>query len=146
MNTERNSHKAALISPPSEEGFDLLSEPDISKHKLQRRQIGPMYTASSIADLEESLDSILIKNLINMHHGSGCVVDLDSWCHMAALGKAILIARLRMLIKSQIVLPIRFFLLLPNKLLQGRMTARLRQSRRAGITPIGSAGFLFYID
>ncbi len=56
------------------------------KYRLQRRQIGPIYTALSIADLEESIDSAIIENLTHMRQTAGTIVDLDTWCHMFTLG------------------------------------------------------------
>lgn len=74
-----------MLSPVSEEGMDLLSEPDTNKYRLQRRRINPIYTVSSIADLEPNLDAILVKNLASMREKSGVPLDLDNWSHMAAL-------------------------------------------------------------
>jgi hypothetical protein len=75
-----------MLSAPAPEGLDLLSEPDMHKYRLQRR-IGPIYSASSIADIDVPLDSILMKNLAGMRQTAGNVVDLDMWCHRFALGK-----------------------------------------------------------
>jgi hypothetical protein len=56
----------------------------MDKYRIQRRLIHPIYTESSITDLEESLDTILVKNLASMRQQSGNVVDLDKWSHMFA--------------------------------------------------------------
>ena len=58
------------------------------KYRLQRRQIGPIYSVSSISELDEPLDIILTKSLASMRHTAGSVIDLDTWCHMFALGNA----------------------------------------------------------
>lgn len=65
--------------------MDLLSEPDVNKYRLQRRRINPIYTVSSVSDLEPSLDAILVRILASMRGRSRSTVDLDDWSHMAAL-------------------------------------------------------------
>jgi hypothetical protein len=75
-----------ILSPPTSEGLDLLSELDMHKYRLQRRQIGPIYAASSIAELDGPLDKILIKIMTSMRQAAGTAVDLDIWCHMLGLG------------------------------------------------------------
>jgi len=55
------------------------------KYRLQRRQIGPIYASSSIAELDGPLDKILIKIMISMRQVAGTTVDLDIWCHMLGL-------------------------------------------------------------
>lgn len=75
-----------MLSAPTPDGLDLLSELDINKYRLQRRQIGPIYSASSIAELDRPIDETLIKIMASMRQEAGSVVNLDIWCHMFGLG------------------------------------------------------------
>ncbi|KAK4205556.1 putative cytochrome P450 E-class, group I [Triangularia verruculosa] len=70
--------------------LDLLSEFDMKRYRLQRRLIGPVYTASNVRKFEGAVDGVLdaavkrLKSLSSEAGGTG-TVDLKEWMHIIAV-------------------------------------------------------------
>jgi hypothetical protein len=62
----------------------------MEKYRVQRRLIGPAYTADAMKDLEPNLDTILIKNIKLMRARAGQSVDVDIFFNMFASGESLL--------------------------------------------------------
>ncbi|KAH6669246.1 benzoate 4-monooxygenase cytochrome P450 [Halenospora varia] len=57
--------------------LDFLNEANMEKYRMQRRAIGPAYTADAVKDYEENLNEILKKDIQIMHDRAGQTTDLD---------------------------------------------------------------------
>ena len=68
--------------------LDLLSERNMDKYRIQRRFIGPIYSAASMKDHERAWDEIINHNVSIMKERAGISVSIDIWMNMFALGKA----------------------------------------------------------
>ena len=71
--------------PPDELSF--FADNDLEKVRIQRRAVGPAYTAEAMRDLEQNIDFIMEKNLKLMRERSGEAVNIDIFCNMFILGK-----------------------------------------------------------
>jgi hypothetical protein len=58
----------------------------MEKYRLQRRLVGPAYTADSMKDLEENMDQILANNVETMRKRAGQIVDVDLFFNKFASG------------------------------------------------------------
>ncbi|KAE9368510.1 cytochrome P450 [Stipitochalara longipes BDJ] len=58
---------------------------DLEKLRIQRRAVGPAYTAEAMKDLEHDIDFIMKKNIKLMRERSGESVDIDIFCNMFIL-------------------------------------------------------------
>lgn len=59
----------------------------MEKYRIQRRAIGPAYSAEAMKDLEANLDIVLGKNIKIMKSRAGETVDIDLFCNMFVLGE-----------------------------------------------------------
>ncbi|KAH8679978.1 cytochrome P450 [Tricladium varicosporioides] len=57
--------------------LDLLNETNMEKYRMQRRAIGPAYTADAVKDYEENINKILKKDIQIMCDRAGRTTDLD---------------------------------------------------------------------
>ncbi|KAK0744766.1 cytochrome P450 [Apiosordaria backusii] len=70
--------------------LDLLSEFDQKRYRLQRRLIGPVYTASNVKKFESAVDGVIaaavakLKAIGSQGGGTG-TVDLKEWMHIIAV-------------------------------------------------------------
>ena len=60
----------------------------MEKYRVQRRFIGPIYSAASMKDHEGALDEIIKHNMSIMKDRAGMPFSVDIWMNMLALGKA----------------------------------------------------------
>jgi hypothetical protein len=72
----------------TEEGLDLLGENNINKYRVQRRLIGPIYSANSMKDFEDLVHTILKKDIQKMHEMPKKVSDIDMLCSKLSLGES----------------------------------------------------------
>lgn len=68
------------------DGLDLLTEQNMEKYRIQRRLMGPAYTADFMKDVEDKIDDVLIKDITFMHERAGQEVDLDLFFNRFASG------------------------------------------------------------
>jgi len=66
--------------------LDFLSEQNMEKYRIQRRLVGPAYTAAYMKELEGSLDEVLEKNINIMHKRAGQSVDIDHYFNLFTSG------------------------------------------------------------
>ena len=59
----------------------------MEKYRLQRRNLGPAYTADAVKDYEAMLDGILEKNIQIMRERSGTIYDLDTFLNFFTSGQ-----------------------------------------------------------
>ncbi|KAK4176540.1 putative cytochrome P450 E-class, group I [Triangularia setosa] len=70
--------------------LDLLSEFDTKRYRLQRRLIGPVYTAANVKKFEGAADGVIaaavakLKDIGSQAGGAG-TVDLKEWMHIIAV-------------------------------------------------------------
>ena len=88
--------------------LNFFSDNDLGKIRIQRRAVGPAYTAEAMRDLEPSFDFIMEKNLKLMKERSGEAVDIDIFCNMFILGKPKLIFRYSLLTEVDCVTMITY--------------------------------------
>lgn len=62
----------------------------MEKYRIQRRAVGPAYTADAMKDYEVNIDSILKKDIAIMHQRAGKSIDVDLFMNCFASGKALL--------------------------------------------------------
>ncbi|KAG7123705.1 Cytochrome monooxygenase sdnT like protein [Verticillium longisporum] len=67
------------------DSLDLLSERDISRYRLQRRLIGPIYQTASLKRHEPAIDAVLEKIVTQIRGLDGAEVDLKEWMHIIAV-------------------------------------------------------------
>ncbi|KAJ4390378.1 hypothetical protein N0V85_007284 [Neurospora sp. IMI 360204] len=65
--------------------LDLLSERVLSRYRLQRRLIGPLYQLSSLKKFEPQIDSVLSSAITQLRSLKGEEVDLKEWMHIIAV-------------------------------------------------------------
>ncbi|KAK3897532.1 cytochrome P450 [Staphylotrichum tortipilum] len=65
--------------------LDLLSEFDVSRYRLQRRLIGPVYLASNIKKFEPAVEEVIQATVSELRSLSGAEVDLKQWMHILAV-------------------------------------------------------------
>lgn len=58
----------------------------MEKYRIQRRLVGPAYTAAYMKELEGSLDEVLEKNINIMHKRAGQSVDIDHYFNLFTSG------------------------------------------------------------
>jgi hypothetical protein len=67
--------------------LDFLPETNMEKYRIQRRAVGPAYTAEAMKDYEANIDSILLKDIDIMHQRAGKSADMDLFLNCFASGK-----------------------------------------------------------
>ncbi|KAK4654025.1 hypothetical protein QC762_400470 [Podospora pseudocomata] len=82
-----NQWKLGLVWPDT---LDLLSEFDGKRYRLQRRLIGPVYTASNVKRFEGAVDGVVAAAVARLKVIEGCgggagTVDLKEWMHIVAV-------------------------------------------------------------
>lgn len=82
-----NQWKLGLVWPDT---LDLLSEFDGKRYRLQRRLIGPVYTASNVKRFEGAVDGVVAAAVARLKVIEGCgggagTVDLKEWMHIIAV-------------------------------------------------------------
>ncbi|KAF4125512.1 Cytochrome P450 [Geosmithia morbida] len=65
--------------------LDLLSERDMSRYRLQRRLIGPVYRAENVARYRKAIDKVLDSAVTKIHSLQGAKVDLKEWMHIISV-------------------------------------------------------------
>ncbi|KAK3951370.1 cytochrome P450, partial [Pseudoneurospora amorphoporcata] len=65
--------------------LDLLSERSLSRYRLQRRLIGPIYQLSSLSKFEPQIDAVLDHAVAELRSLKGEEVDLKEWMHILAV-------------------------------------------------------------
>ncbi|KAK3348528.1 cytochrome P450 [Neurospora tetraspora] len=65
--------------------LDLLSERFMSRYRLQRRLIGPLYQTSSLRKFEPQIDAVLGQAIAQLRSLKGQEVDLKEWMHIIAV-------------------------------------------------------------
>lgn len=66
--------------------FSPMIEEDLNKYRLQRRLIGPAYTAGAIKQMETSMDDLIKSQIGIMTERAGMVVDIESLFHKFITG------------------------------------------------------------
>ncbi|KAK3400453.1 cytochrome P450 [Sordaria brevicollis] len=69
----------------TQDTLDLLSERDMSRYRLQRRLIGPVYQTSSLKKFEPAIDEVLDRAVAQLKSMKGEEVDLKMWMHIIAV-------------------------------------------------------------
>ncbi|KAM0271872.1 hypothetical protein ACHAQH_008957 [Verticillium albo-atrum] len=67
------------------DSLDLLSERDMTRYRLQRRLIGPIYQTASLKRHESAIDTVLEKVITQIRSLNGAEVDLKEWMHIIAV-------------------------------------------------------------
>jgi hypothetical protein len=71
------------------DNWDLLTETtNLTKYRLQRRAVGPVYTIASLRRHEHHVDDVLRSFMAKLTTTlAGKVIDMDEWIHIYASGK-----------------------------------------------------------
>ncbi|KAK4120126.1 cytochrome P450 [Parathielavia appendiculata] len=65
--------------------LDFLSEFDVTRYRLQRRLIGPIYSTSHLRKFEPAVDGVVKAVISALRDLDGAEVDLKEWMHIIAV-------------------------------------------------------------
>ncbi|PMD38159.1 cytochrome P450 [Hyaloscypha variabilis F] len=78
----KGSSRTAGVAPDE---LNFFSDNDLEKIRVQRRAVGPAYTAEAMKDHEHTMNFVMGKHVKLMRERSGEAVDIDIFCNMFIL-------------------------------------------------------------